>query len=213
VNPRVKLPLQSLTCCSPRYWDWTQDSHSFKRYATSVINSALYLPQLVPHSRFLASPIFSPTTGFGSPGSGPLNHVPNGPFSGLIVALGPGNIVNTHPLTRILDETMLRYLTAEYVDNTTRQPTFELFRITLEGRPVTEGIKIHDGGHNLIGGDMGDTYSSPGGALHFVTSDPDSGYARLILTASVIQTRCSIYTTPTSTESGGCGKRRICQTA
>ena len=129
------------------------------------INLVFYLLQFMPHPRLLASPIFSSTTGFGSSGSGPLHHVSDGPFARLILALGPGKIINTHPLTRVLNETMLQYLTVEYVNNTTRQPTFERFRVELEGRPVTEGIKIHDGGHRLIGGDMGDTYSSPGGTF------------------------------------------------
>ncbi|GLB38100.1 putative tyrosinase central domain-containing protein [Lyophyllum shimeji] len=128
------------------YWDWTKDSKNL--------------------TTMLRSPVFSPTTGFGSAHlAGPVS---DGPFASLPLAFGPGQAPNKHLLTRALNATLLQYLTKEQVLNTTRQPTFERFRVELEGAPVTPTIKIHDAGHRLIGGDMGDTYSSPGDPLFFL---------------------------------------------
>ncbi|KAF8055434.1 tyrosinase [Lyophyllum atratum] len=126
------------------YWDWTKDSKN--------------------RTSLLASPVFSLTTGFGSPLPGP----PTGPFASYNLSFGPGRIINTHPITRELNLTLLRYLTREGVRNATRKGTFEGFRVELEGAPVTPGPKVHDAGHRLLGGDMADTYSSPGDPLFFL---------------------------------------------
>jgi len=55
------------------------------------------------------------------------------------------------------------YITNAAKLNATIQPTFELFRIELEGGSQTRTRKMHDGGHVSVGGDMSDFYSSPGG--------------------------------------------------
>ncbi|KAG5350303.1 hypothetical protein C0989_011693 [Termitomyces sp. Mn162] len=60
---------------------------------------------------------------------------------------------------------MLPRLTEGAVNSTMNKKTFETFRIELEGRPITPESKIHDSGHRAVGGDMGDTYSSPGALL------------------------------------------------
>ncbi|KAG6888692.1 hypothetical protein C0992_007841 [Termitomyces sp. T32_za158] len=63
---------------------------------------------------------------------------------------------------------MLPQLTETAVKHTLSMTTFEAFRIELEGRPVTPEAKVHDSGHRVIGGDMGDTYSSPGDPLFYL---------------------------------------------
>lgn len=46
-------------------------------------------------------------------------------------------------------------------------PTFEQFHIELEGKPVTADHRIHTGGHDAIGGEMTNFYSSPAGSCAF----------------------------------------------
>lgn len=118
---------------------------------------------LKSHS-LLHSPVFDPSTGFGGPGTGAGGAVIEGPFASYNLSRGPGQMVSNHRLIRQFNHTMITYLTSAQVLNTTKQPTFERFRVELEGAPVTPTIKLHDAGHRLIGGDMGNTYSSPGGA-------------------------------------------------
>ncbi|KAG5635596.1 hypothetical protein H0H81_010667 [Sphagnurus paluster] len=130
------------------YWDWTKDSKNL--------------------TTLLRSPVFNPTTGFGGGLVGTEGPVPPGPFSTYTLSLGPGPIIQRHQLMRGLNASFLAYLTKAQVLNTTRQPTFESFRIELEGRPVTPDVKIHDGGHRLIGGDMADTYSSPADPIFYL---------------------------------------------
>lgn len=75
---------------------------------------------------------------------------------------------------------MVHRLTEAAVKHTMNQTTFETFRIELEGRPITPEPKIHDSGHRVVGGEMGDTYSSPGGLywctliFNYLTPEPDS---------------------------------------
>ncbi|KAG5641695.1 hypothetical protein DXG03_004427 [Asterophora parasitica] len=134
-----------------RYWDWTQDSRDSET--------------------FLNSPVFHPTLGFGSfpaasrSGQASPLDVGNGPFASYMLSYGPRGVVSNHRLTRAFNSTLLPYLRTALVSNTTRQSTFETFRVELEGGPMTPRVKIHDAGHRIIGGDMGDTYASFGDPL------------------------------------------------
>ncbi|KAG6828515.1 hypothetical protein H0H92_007732 [Tricholoma furcatifolium] len=127
------------------YWDWTID--------TDPSNLDL----------LRSSPIFDAHGGFGNL---PLVRAPvsSGVFAGYLLPFGTGPPPNitSHPLERGFDPTMLQHLTAGAVKNTLNNTSFETFRIELEGRPVTPLPKIHDSGHRAVGGDMGDTWSSPG---------------------------------------------------
>ena len=108
------------------------------------------------------SPVFDPSTGFGGFESDKAGCLTSGPFASYVINLPSGTLPAGHCLKRHFSNTVVQYLTAEQVANTTKQPSFELFRIELEGVP---GIswKIHSSGHHVIGGEMGDRYSSPGG--------------------------------------------------
>ncbi|KAF9464005.1 hypothetical protein BDZ94DRAFT_1191837 [Collybia nuda] len=129
------------------YWDWTLDYGRNKSITTS--------------------PIFDPLTGFGGfPKGGGC--VTDGPFASYNLSFGPGPVINNHCLTRSYNKTLAPYLTPAQVANTTKQPTFELFRIELEGRPFTETIKIHDAGHRIVGGEMQDDSSSPGDPVFYL---------------------------------------------
>lgn len=138
------------------------------------------------------APVFDPVTGFGGdgvPGTYTLpNHtsvdrifpeafkgcVMDGPFKDLKLHVGPGFLITDHCLTRGIDETMKKYLTSAAVANITSSPTFETFRIQVEGEPITPDHRVHDAGHIVIGGDMSNFYSSPGGKS-------PSGYNKLRL--------------------------------
>ncbi|KAF4613661.1 hypothetical protein D9613_007461 [Agrocybe pediades] len=134
------------------YWDWTLDSKTPEDY--------------------INSPVWDPITGFGPngvPGTYTLppftndsrifpdafrGCVQDGPFANYTLSLGPGKLVTEHCLVRGFNTTAAtRYLTPEQVANTTKQETFETFRIELEGGDQTPDRKIHDGGHISVGGD------------------------------------------------------------
>ncbi|KAF8178229.1 tyrosinase [Pholiota molesta] len=150
------------------YWDWTQDADS----AFSI----------------KSAPVFDPITGFGGDGVPGTYVVPenipadqlvfpsafrgcvlDGPFANYTVRLGPGKLRTApHCLTRGIANEDSVYLNSRALANTTRQPTFALFRIELEGKPITPDHKIHDGGHFAIGGDMSNFYSSPADPLFYL---------------------------------------------
>ncbi|KAG6828514.1 hypothetical protein H0H92_007731 [Tricholoma furcatifolium] len=132
------------------YWDWTQDVD----------------PE--DPNRFRFSPVFDALGGFGNLAEhGPLS---SGVFATQHVAFGTGPPPNItyHLLEREFDHTLLRYLTKSAVHATLRKETFETFRIELEGRPITHKPKIHDSGHRAVGGDLGNTWSSPGDPLFYL---------------------------------------------
>jgi tyrosinase len=91
--------------------------------------------------------------------------VGDGPFKDLTLHFGPGKIVTDHCLTRGFQEAYAATLNSSTMANATRLPTYELFRIELEGRPITPTPKMHDSGHVGVGGEMSNFYSSPGGKL------------------------------------------------
>ncbi|KAG6873060.1 hypothetical protein C0995_003540 [Termitomyces sp. Mi166 len=123
---------------------------------------------LTPRFSFLSSPVFNANGGFGNL---PLvrSPIPNGVFARYRLAFGTGppQNITDHFIERGFNASMLPYLTQRAVKNTLDMPTFETFRTELEGRPFTRDPKTHDAGHEVIGGDMGDVYSSPGDPLFY----------------------------------------------
>ncbi|KAJ7098253.1 tyrosinase [Mycena epipterygia] len=151
------------------YWDWSRD--------VDVFNS------------IDKSPVFDPVNGFGGNGidipgyAGPFNNLTNlpgwvpgtgggcvttGPFASYNLSLGPGTIPTNHCLTRAFNNEYAWALSSASVANITQQPTFETFRVQLEGQPITPTMKIHDGGHFAVGAEMLDTYSSPGDPVFYL---------------------------------------------
>ncbi|KAF8954699.1 hypothetical protein BDZ97DRAFT_1927844 [Flammula alnicola] len=149
------------------YWDWTQDADE-----ASSISGA---------------PVFDPITGFGGDGvPGTYTLPPNissdnrvivpafrgcvrdGPFANYTLRLGPGKLITEHCLTRGINNDARKYLTSSAMANATKLPTFELFRIELEGEPITSDHRMHDGGHIAVGGEMSNFYSSPGDPLFYL---------------------------------------------
>ncbi|KAH9484983.1 Tyrosinase P [Psilocybe cubensis] len=150
------------------YWDWTQD--------------------VGPNKTFADSPVYDPVHGFGGNGAIGTYTLPqandtdnrifpeafrgcvvDGPFANLTLSVGPGKLVTTHCLTRGDNEDAARkYLNAAAEANVTRSANFEVFRVEIEGEPVTSDHRMHDGGHDAIGGEMSNFYSSPGEPLFYL---------------------------------------------
>ncbi|PPQ83615.1 hypothetical protein CVT25_006300 [Psilocybe cyanescens] len=149
------------------YWDWTQDVG---------VNQSLS-----------DAPVFDPMTGFGGngvPGTytlPPNNNTDNrifpeafrgcledGPFANYTLSVGPGKLATNHCLTRGHNNDAKKYLTSAAEANVTRSPNFEVFRVQLEGEPITTDHRMHDGGHDAIGGEMSNFYSSPGEPLFYL---------------------------------------------
>ncbi|KAF4619307.1 hypothetical protein D9613_004840 [Agrocybe pediades] len=151
------------------YWDWTLDTHTPEAY--------------------LHSPIWDAITGFGGNGlagtyqlpPGALDpHLPaninpylgcvqDGPFTNHTLSLGPRHLITDHCLTRGFDaSSAVKYITTAARQNAFIQPTFELFRIELEGGSQTRDRRMHDGGHISVGGEMSDFYSSPGDPIFYL---------------------------------------------
>jgi len=148
------------------YWNWSQDV-DYK-------------------NTFIHSPVFDPKTGFGGNGY----HVPgyaglfgnessiggftgggcitDGPFASFNLSVGPGTTVTNHCLQRAFNTKAPPFLNSTQVANTTKQPTFESFRIELEGSPITPSFRIHDGGHLAVGAEMSNRYSSPGDPIFYL---------------------------------------------
>ncbi|KAF9553250.1 Di-copper centre-containing protein [Agrocybe pediades] len=82
------------------------------------------------------------------------------------VHLGPGKAIQEHCLMRGIDDEFTESLSRETVERVLAQPMFEKFPVELEGgedRPSEYGS-----GHLVIGGDLGNLYSSPADPLFFL---------------------------------------------
>ncbi|KAJ3515550.1 hypothetical protein NLJ89_g1689 [Agrocybe chaxingu] len=152
------------------YWDWSQDADD-----AAGLTSA---------------PVWDPVTGFGGNGvpgtytlpTGPdvnftamrifpasfVGCVQDGPFANHTLRLGPGTLKTTHCLVRGINAAQDVRLNSKAVAWTLSHQTFEDFRIQLEGQPFLTEFRLHDGGHNMIGGDMSNFYSSPGEPLFYL---------------------------------------------
>ncbi|KAJ7719100.1 tyrosinase, partial [Mycena maculata] len=149
------------------YWDWSRDVDSDIPLAKSPVFDSVYgfggngvdVPNYA--GQFGNLSLLS-SAGWIAPGSGG-GCVPDGPFAAYNLSVGPGTNVTNHCLQRAFNDNIRGYLSSARVAEVARQTTFEAFRIELEGAPVTETMRLHDGGHNAVGGEMADRYSSPGG--------------------------------------------------
>jgi len=135
-------------------------------------------------ARISKSPIWDAVTGFGGDGVPGTYTVPpdpantskilpeeffhgcvkDGPFASYTLKLGPGLLVTEHCLTRGISDTFNSFIDSSAVAYTLSLPTFEQFRVKLEGGPQPDqDIGIHGGGHLAIGGDASNFFTSPGG--------------------------------------------------
>jgi len=90
--------------------------------------------------------------------------VKDGPFAGYTLKLGPGLLVTEHCIIRGVNDTKSVYTNSSVIAYTLSLPTFEQFRLALDGmNGVPNNIGPHGGGHGLVGGEMTNFFSSPGG--------------------------------------------------
>ncbi|KAJ7267324.1 tyrosinase [Mycena rebaudengoi] len=154
------------------YWDWSQDVDNGVPLAQSPVFDAVYgfggngldVPEYAGqfgNLSILASVGWVPPEGGGG-------CVVDGPFASYNLRLGPGTEVTNHCLQRALNDELRGYISGTRVADVARQETFEAFRIELEGAPVTDSMRLHDGGHNAVGGEMADRYSSPGDPIFYL---------------------------------------------
>ncbi|KAG2011696.1 tyrosinase central domain-containing protein [Coprinopsis cinerea AmutBmut pab1-1] len=94
--------------------------------------------------------------------------VQSGPFKDYSLTIGPGKLFTSHCLVRNINETYRSYLTSSAIHNLMQQPNYSSFRSELEGIPSTTDRRVHDAGHLVVGGDMGNPYSSPTDPLFFL---------------------------------------------
>ncbi|KAJ7250586.1 hypothetical protein C8J57DRAFT_1078631, partial [Mycena rebaudengoi] len=90
------------------------------------------------------------------------------PFASYNLSFGPGIIPTNHCLTRAFNNQYFKVLSSAVSANTLKQPTFESFRIELEGEPHSSRMSLHAGGHFAVGAEMLDSYSSPGDPLFYL---------------------------------------------
>lgn len=133
---------------------------------------------------FANSPIFDSVYGFGGNGayianwtgffgnSTPTNSgggcIQDGPFVNYNLSVGPGTLVTNHCIVRNFNNNSARWGNSTQVANTTNQPNFELFRQEAGGAFRPPPSKIHDSGHGMISGEMGNVFSSPGGMSIYI---------------------------------------------
>jgi len=91
----------------------------------------------------------------------------DGPFANYTLRLGPGKYITNHCLTRGINDTSRQFITPTALAKAMNLPTFEEFRIEVEGEPITDGHRMHDGGHMAVSGEMSNFFSSPGGRSSF----------------------------------------------
>lgn len=90
--------------------------------------------------------------------------VQDGPFANYTIKLGPGLLVTEHCLTRGIDNSFLSFLTSSFVAHVMSFPTYDEFRVELEGYLTpTLYLGPHIGGHISVGGEMSNFFSSPSG--------------------------------------------------
>ena len=93
--------------------------------------------------------------------------VQDGPFADYTIKLGPGLLVTEHCLTRGINDTSNVYLNSPAIAYTSSLPTFEQFRVALEGTLDPLVLGPHIGGHVAVGGEMSNFFSSPAGKYFY----------------------------------------------
>ncbi len=87
----------------------------------------------------------------------------DGPFANYTLKVGPGLLVTEHCIARGVSDATSIYLNSSVIAYTLSFPTFEQFRVMLEGTLVPCALGPHGGGHGAVGGEMTNYFSSPGG--------------------------------------------------
>ncbi|KAF2788134.1 Di-copper centre-containing protein [Melanomma pulvis-pyrius CBS 109.77] len=124
-----------------------------------------YWDEPLDAGNFPASPLLSPTTGFGGNGVGETHCIADGPFKDYINPIGPGSRVTNHCINRNLGACESVYASKlaapQFVSACMALPTFGEFWPCVE-------FAAHTAGHGGIGGEMLDLVASPGDPLFYL---------------------------------------------
>ncbi|KAJ6504088.1 tyrosinase, partial [Mycena vitilis] len=154
------------------YWDWSQDVDSGIPLVQSPVFDAVYgfggngadIPNYTGQFGNLS---IMASAGWVAPGAGG-GCVTDGPFAAYNLSVGPGTNTTNHCLQRAFNDNIRGFLSGARVAEVIQQTTFEAFRTQLEGAPVTATMRLHDAGHNAVGGEMADRFSSPGDPIFYL---------------------------------------------
>ncbi|KAJ7257172.1 hypothetical protein B0H12DRAFT_1232622 [Mycena haematopus] len=154
------------------YWDWSQDVATGRPLAESPVFDRVYGfggngADIPGYEGLFGNKSLLSAAGWVAPGAGG-GCVTDGPFAQFMLSVGPGFNITDRCMTRAINDNMQKFLSPARVADLAPLTTFEEFRIELEGTPVTKTLRVHDGGHNAVDGDMGDRYSSPGDPLFYL---------------------------------------------
>ncbi|KAJ7888176.1 tyrosinase, partial [Mycena olivaceomarginata] len=154
------------------YWDWSQDVAAGHSLAESPVFDPVYGfggngADIPDYNGIFGNNSPKARVGWVTPGAGG-GCVTDGPFAEFMLSVGPGFNITDRCLTRAINDNMQEFLSPARVADLAPLMTFEEFRIELEGTPITPTLRVHDGGHNAVDGDMGDRYSSPGDPLFYL---------------------------------------------
>ncbi|KAF8201276.1 monooxygenase [Mycena galopus ATCC 62051] len=160
------------------YWNWSQDVDSGIPFGKSPVFDAVYgfggngadIPNYAGQFGNLST---MASAGWVAPGAGG-GCVTDGPFAAYNLSVGPGTNITNHCLQRAFnDQIGGSFLSGAKVAAVARQTTYESFRTELEGAPVTQTMRLHDSGHNAVGGEMADRGIQWSKLIHAnSTSDP-----------------------------------------
>jgi tyrosinase len=165
----------SLTIIFLSYWDWTLDTHSSAQFTQSPVFDATF--GFGGNGPYLPSPPGSPP-GFEVPGRTGGGCVANGPFSTMVVRMGPADDMTGNPrcLHRDLSPTFAtQFLNEGITEDTISKSDYGHFMRAVEGETNFEHSGIHGGGHYGVGGtlgEMGDLFNSPSGMFTLNFYDP-----------------------------------------
>ncbi|KAK7052176.1 hypothetical protein R3P38DRAFT_2858995 [Favolaschia claudopus] len=163
---------QVLAYCLCSFYDWSPDIDNGGPLAKFPIFDAVYgfggngldIPNYAGQFGNLSA---LASAGWVAPGAGG-GCIVDGPFAAYNLSVGPGTSSTNHCLQRAFNDNIRQFLSSSMIKDVLRQTTYEAFRIELEGAPVTETMRLHDGGHNLVGGEIADHYSSPGDPVFYL---------------------------------------------
>lgn len=171
---------------STRYWDWTLDAADYEK-SPLFDNSSGFggNGKSIRHPGIVIQVNLPPTPEVITqlpPGSGG-GCVTTGPFANFIVNFGPvkagvnvtlyknpRNLAHTpHCLRRDFNQAVAgSSINQSAVDILLSQPDIVSFRDIIDRGTVPGILGVHGGGHNAVGGEMLDFFSSPGDPLFFM---------------------------------------------
>lgn len=92
---------------------------------TADVHSFRYWDETLDAGKFAKSVVFDKTYGFGSSGSGSKNCVPDGPFTGLNVNIGPGFKTEARCVNRKVSDFMSTQVGGSYYTDALSKTTYK----------------------------------------------------------------------------------------